>query len=73
MLRVTAPPELAEAALSAYAEARPFSDAGVREESRIAHAAALAVSFNDARRHAYARSARSLLKAWVEPAAAAAA
>ena len=58
MLRVTCPGDLAEAALSAYAKARPFHDATVYDDVRTAHAVALAVTFTDARRPAFARSAK---------------
>ncbi|MEM1013533.1 MAG: phosphotransferase, partial [Planctomycetota bacterium] len=72
MVRITAPTELAQSALDAYSEASPFFDAAAYADVRIAHAAALVVAFNDARRHAYARAARSLLKHWIAPIAAAA-
>ncbi len=72
MVRVTAPPDIASAALQAYSEARPFFDRSAYANIRIVHAAALVVAFTDARRHAYARSAKGLLRRWLDPIAAAA-
>jgi aminoglycoside phosphotransferase (APT) family kinase protein len=62
MMRVTVPAEVAQVALDAYAASRPFFDASRYETRRTAHAAALTVAFHDVRRHAYARSARHLLR-----------
>lgn len=63
MLRVTVPRDLADAAIEGYRERHPISPA--LEEAyrpvRIAHAAALAVTFKKGRRHGPLRAARAFL------------
>lgn len=63
MLRITVPRDLADAAIEGYRERHPISPS--LEEAyrpvRIAHAAALAVTFKKGRRHGPLRAARAFL------------
>jgi aminoglycoside phosphotransferase (APT) family kinase protein len=60
MLRCTVPHDLADAAVAAYHEVLPLDLEGPRDTAAL-HAAALATSFTDARRPAFARAARLLV------------